>query len=172
MSYYPHPESTEMNYSEYLSKTNELADIIDQNEKTLKRFFHLVERLRDWDTFFIPKVSITEVNNPNMGHIYLGKIRVPVNFASTKIKDNGKPIPNVLTFVVCKYAEYPGEEFKEKRTEVATIKAMERLKKNYPERFNNDPRSLSDYEEEEGDVLIQLLPEKVKRIKDFLSQAR
>jgi len=156
---------SEMTYNEYLCKTAELVDIIQESEELLEHYFNLLSRIRTWNPFFNPKITITEVNNDNMGHIYLGKIRVPMNFS--KMDVNGKLEAKVLTFVVCKYDDLPGEKHSEERANLAFQKAISRLRKVFEERFSDG------YPLEEGctkgDDLVAITA-KLDRIDVFLGK--
>ena len=125
----------EETYEGFFSKCMELNTIIQQHGGVINRYFELIEKIQDWDSMYSPNISISEVNNPSMGHVYMGKMRIPVYFAKSlggnrKVKD-----VNVITFVVCKYKDYPGPEYKNERRKLGVQKALEQLKKVYPDRF-------------------------------------
>jgi hypothetical protein len=169
MAYQFSPKSQNMTYLDYFCKVVKLAKLIDENEDLLREYFDLKEQIRDWDAFFCPNISISEVNNPNMGHIYMGKVRIPAFFArNVKGKlDREKTTPHVLTFVVCKYAEFPGPDFEKERKEIAMEKAMVRLSKVFEKRVPREIPSEITCGDQTFEAPLKVLPLKLKRIEEF-----
>jgi hypothetical protein len=81
MSYSFSPESANMTYSEFLLAIRNLSNIIESRGGEIAEFTKLMRFIQGWDVFYNPKIVIYEVNNKSIGHIYLGKIRVPVSFS-------------------------------------------------------------------------------------------
>jgi hypothetical protein len=138
MAHIPNPESQGLTFTKYRDRINVLEDLVKYETEVIEKYLQMTQELVAWNAFFNPTITIIEVNNKNMGHIYMGKIRVPVAM-SKKQGTNKKPMPHVITFVVGKYSEYPGDKFKQEREEKAYLIAMEKLAKNYPERFSKLP---------------------------------
>jgi len=159
--------NTEETYQGFFSKCMELNTIIQQHGVAINRYSELMKKIDDWDSMYSPNISISEVNNPNMGHIYMGKMRIPVAFAkylggNLKLKD-----VNVLTFVVCKYEDFPGPEYEKVRKKIGMQKALEKLKKIYPTRL---PDSLPGSVSVGGLTVedpIETLANLVEKINDF-----
>lgn len=138
MAYIPRQDTLGMTYDKFKVKYEVLLSIVRYELDIIEKFLENTQALRGWNTFFNPSITISEVNNKNMGHIYLGKFRIPVAL-SKKRGPNNQPIPHLITFVVCKYQDYPGDEFKEDREREAFRIAMEKLMFHYPERFEDNP---------------------------------
>jgi hypothetical protein len=134
MSYNFSPESANMTYSEFLFTIRNLSNIIDKHGEPIKFYLRMMKYIQGWDVFFDPSIVITEVNNKNMGHLYLGRIRVPVLFSKI-VGANNQPAPHVISFVVCKYNELPGVENEEARKERARMIGLKKLSEHYPKRF-------------------------------------
>jgi hypothetical protein len=168
MTYYYYPTNEEMTYEVFCLETCSLADLISEHKEILDRFFQLTRSLQGWDAFFNQSITITEVNNPNMGHIYLGKIRIPVAF-SKKRDNKNNPIAHIITFRICRYEEMPGDDFKEERLKIGREKALEKLKFHYPEHFEFRAPVSGDEEEEEGDTidLKTRIEDKINTIRSF-----
>ena len=147
MAYAAPNSSREVTFKEYLCESKALIDLMEKIDDDFKRYMELMLKVRTWQPFFFPTVTITEVNNDNMGHIYLGKVRVPMNF--NRRDAFGKPETKILTFVVCKFDEYPGEENLEIRKKIAFEKAKKRLASTYPERYTNSLNGENDCNENE-----------------------
>jgi hypothetical protein len=138
MTYIPHPDEREMTYEAFKRKYDILFELVKYESDVIEKFLETTQALRGWHVFFNPSITISEVNNKNMGHVYLGKFRIPIAFSKKK-GPNNQPIPHVITFIVCKYDEMPGEKFQERRKEEAYSVAFEKLRIHYPERFIDSP---------------------------------
>jgi hypothetical protein len=158
MAYYFNPDNSGMTYDRFKSAHIVLIDLIKSEGDLLEDFFHRMRLIQGWHIFFNPTITITEVNNKNMGHIYLGKFRIPVAF-SKKRGPNNQPIPHVITFVVCKYEGNDGENNKEYREREAYRIAMEKLSIHYPERFGEKPE-VAEYETKKA----------AEEVREFLSK--
>ena len=159
--------NTEETYQGFFSKCMELNTIIQQHGVAINRYSELMKKIDDWDSMYSPPVSISEVNNQSMGHCYMGKMRIPKGFAENlggnlEVKD-----ANVLTFVVCKYEDFPGPEYEKVRKKIGMQKALEKLKKIYPTRL---PDSLPGSVSVGGLTVedpIETLANLVEKINDF-----
>lgn len=78
------------------------------------------------DSVFNPKVSIQEVNNPNMGHRFLGKVKV--------LEPDGKT-PKIIGFSIGRADQYKGIK-DPKLIKEANKKASEKIKSLYPNYFS------------------------------------
>ena len=158
-------DNQEVTFKEYLCESKELISLMEKIDDEFRQYMELMMKVRTWHPFFFPKVSITEVNNENMGHIYLGKVRVPLNF--NKRDASGTLQTKTITFVVCKYSEFGGDEYLEKRKEIAFNKAKIRLKNTFPERFANTWQGAKGCDEGEDYVSIV---QNIARIDAFLKK--
>jgi hypothetical protein len=154
-------------YEGFFSKCMELNTIIQQHGVAISRYFELIKKIQDWDSMYSPNISISEVNNSAMGHIYMGKMRIPIYFARSLGGNRGVKDVNVLTFVVCKYEDYPGPGYKNERRKIGIQKALKRLKEVYPDRF---PASLPGRLSVGGVTVedpVETLANLVEKINDF-----
>jgi hypothetical protein len=74
------------------------------------------------DSIFNPKVTVQEVNNPNMGHRFIGKVKI--------LEPDGKTV-KVIGFSVGRADQYKGIK-DPKLIKDANKKAIEKIKSNYP----------------------------------------
>jgi len=152
-------------YLGYFSKCLELDSIIQEQGEIINRYFELTRQIHDWDSIYSPNISISEVNNDNMGHMYMGKIRIPKYFAENLGRLGAKS--GVLTFAVCKYEDYPGPGYEKQRRKLAIQRGFERLSRVYPNRFPpNFPGPIS-VNGVTIDNPVETLPELLKNIEDF-----
>lgn len=152
-------------YEGFFSKCMELNSIIQEQGEIINRYFELQKLIKDWDSVWHPHITITEINNPNMGHLYLGKIRIP-KFFSENLEKIGSKDGNI-TFTVCKYDVYPGPGYEQERRKLAVQKGLERLSRVYPNRF---PRNFPGPISVNGvtiDNPVETLPKLLKKIQDF-----
>jgi hypothetical protein len=97
----------------------------------------------------------------------MGKMRIPVYFAKSLGGNREVKDVNVITFIVCQYRDYPGPQFENVRRKLAVQKALEKLKKEYPDRF---PDSLPGRISVGGVTVedpVETLANLVEKIKDF-----
>jgi len=162
MSYSFSPESGNMTYGEFFFTIKHISKLVENHGDRIKLYLNMMRSIQGWEVFFEPSVVITEVNNKNMGHIYLGKVRVPVSF-SKMVGSNNQPAPHVITFVVCKYAELPGAENEEERRNRARRIALKKLSEHYPKRFQG--MAEDDFEKQKDFIeVIRQFQERIEEV--------
>jgi len=113
-----------LNEKSYKELKEHRAQVADEINKLQLDLFQSEGVFNVLDSIFNPKVSIQEVNNPRMGHRFLGKCRV--------IELDGKS--RILGFSVGKADNYKGKD-DPKLMKDALNKAKERIRKVYPNYF-------------------------------------
>lgn len=78
------------------------------------------------ESIYKPKIAIQEVNNPKMGHRYIGKVRI--------LSPNGKTA-KILGFSVGRVDKFKGLEDPE-LLKIARKKGEEAIRKNFPKYFS------------------------------------
>lgn len=125
----------EITFSEFRNLESKLLQVeinIKDHKKTYEQLLNIYESIKkdlDYYSFFYnPTVIISEVNNKNLGHKWVGRVRIPSEMLVNTKAEGQK---SYLQFTICE-----GKKYSKKTDEGLQIEAVEAAKEKIRVKFS------------------------------------